>query len=161
MSSPNPKVLQALNMGIQSEVAAYVFYFEASKKPEAAPFKDILESLALDEKAHFTALEGRHHSIVTSEMWVSTADIMKQDGLPEVSESMAEKHQALIDEVKTASTAMTILEIAYRLEEEAYDLFTREAGTTDDDQVKEMFLKLAKFEEGHKIKIKELMTKQV
>jgi rubrerythrin len=156
MSSANPNVLQALNVGIQSEVASYVFYLEASKKPETAPFKSILEELALEEKAHFRTLEGRHHNLVRSEMWVSTADVMKQDGLPEVAEDMAEKHRPLIDEVQKAGSIKVILDIAYRLEQEARDLFAREAGRTDDAEVKTMFDRLAKFEEGHMAKIAEL-----
>ncbi len=159
MSSVNPNILQAINVGIQSEVASYVFYLEASKKTEAAEFKEILQTLAHDEKTHFHTLEHRHHSLVTSEMWVSTADILKQDGLPEIGEDMAEKHKQLIDEVRQAVSARAVLDIAFRLEEEARNMFVREAGRTDESDVRIMFEKLARFEEGHMARVKELMEK--
>ena len=41
MTPVSQQILTALSAGISSEVAAYVFYLEASKKPEAAKFKKI------------------------------------------------------------------------------------------------------------------------
>ncbi len=159
MTPVNPEILAALTSGIQSEVASYVFYREASQKKEAGEIRKILEELALEEKQHFQVLERQYDSLVRSEMWISTADILKQDGLPEISEEMSQTHQKLIDEVAKADSLHVILDIAYRLEEEARDLFTSAIDIVESEEGKKVFQRLAAFEEGHMRKIEELKKK--
>lgn len=159
MSPVHPDTLSALTAGIQSEVASYVFYLEASKKSQAAEHKQVLEKLALEEKDHFHILERQYDSLVRSEKWISTADILKQEGLPEITEAMSEQHRDLIDEVTGADSMKDILDIAFRLEEEAHDLFegAKQKVTTPEGQ--KMFDQLSKFEEGH-MRIIDEMRKQ-
>ena len=149
MTQVKPQTLAALTSGIQSEVASYVFYVEAAKRSMAADFRDVLEKLALEEKDHFHILEREHHSLIRSEKWISTADILKMKGLPEISEEMSEQHRDLITEVQKAPNVISILNIAYRLEEDAYELFTREASRSDSPEGKSVFEGLARFEQGH------------
>ena len=156
MSPVNPDVLNALTAGIQSEVASYVFYLEASKKDEAAKYKDILEKLALEEKDHFHILERQYDSLVRSEKWISTADILKQEGLPEITEEMSQQHQNLIDRVVKADSFKTILDIAYQLEEEAHLLFENAVEVVTTEEGKKMFRQLSKFEEGNMKMINEM-----
>jgi rubrerythrin len=159
MTPVNPQILNALSTGIQSEIAAYVFYVEAARKTLAADFKDVLQKLALEEKMHFQILEGQHSSLVRSEQWISTADILKRDGLPQIGEDMSQAHRVLIDEVRKADTIQKILDIAYRLEEEAFELFDREAKRTAAPEGKKIFEDLAKFEQGHMTIISGMMKK--
>jgi rubrerythrin len=149
MSAVHPDTLAALTSGIQSEVASYVFYKEATKKSEASQHREILEKLALEEKDHFHVLERQYDSLVRSEKWISTADILKQEGLPEITEEMSQEHRQLIDEVAEANSLETILDIAYRLEEEAHKLFTSAKDRVDSDEGRRMFEQLSRFEEGH------------
>ena len=72
---------------------------------------------------------------------------------------MTSRHKDLIAEVRAANTVKTILDIAYRLEEEAYDMFDAAAGRTDSAEGKKIFNDLAKFESGHMTIIKEMMKK--
>lgn len=159
MTPVNPDTLQALTAGISSEVASYVFYLEASKKPEAADFKEILEELALEEKKHFHILERQHNSLIKSEQWISLADVLKEKGLPEINEEMAEVHKDLIDQVRSADSARAVLDIAYRLEEEARDLFSEQIDRTDSEEGKKMFRELARFEAGHMKTIDQMRQK--
>ena len=159
MTPVNPQILTALSIGIQSEVAAYVFYIEAAKKSQARDFSDVLEKLAVEEKMHFQILEGQHASLVRSEKWISTADILKRDGLPEIDEDMSSAHRDLIEEIRDADSIGEILEIAFRLEEDAYDLFDREARHSTSPEAKKVFTDLAKFEQGHMTIISEMMKK--
>ncbi len=159
MNPVHPDTLAALTAGIQSEVASYVFYLEASKKGEASEIKDILQRLAGEEKQHFHILERQFDSLVRSEKWISTADILKQEGLPEITEEMSLKHCDLVDEVAQANSLTTILDIAYRLEVEANDLFTSTAEKAESPEGKKIFEQLAKFEEGHMRVISEMKKK--
>lgn len=159
MAPVNPQILTALSTGIQSEVAAYVFYIEAAKKSQAREFRDVLEKLAAEEKMHFQILEGQHASLIRSEQWISTADILKRDGLPEIGEDMSHAHRDLIEEIRSADSIGEILEIAFRLEEEAYDLFDREARRSTAPEGKKIFADLARFEQGHMTLISEMMKR--
>lgn len=161
MSPVHPDTLAALSTGIQAEVASYVFYREASLKSFAAEHKDVLEKLALEEKDHFHILEGQYDSLVRSEKWISTADILKQKGLPEITEDMSQEHKELIDEVANADSMEMILNIAYRLEEEAHLLFSGAMEQVQSDEGKKIFEKLAKFEQGHMDLIDEMRKKML
>jgi rubrerythrin len=159
MTPVHPDTLAALTAGIQSEVASYVFYSEALKKNLPIAVKEILKTLALEEKDHFHVLERQYDSLVRSEKWISTADILKQEGLPEIDEAMQSKHQALIDQVGRTNQVGQILDIALRLEEEARDQFVNAITKVVSKEGQEMFRRLAKFEDGHVRKIQELKRK--
>jgi rubrerythrin len=159
MSPVSRQTLDALTAGIKSEVAAYVFYIEAAKKQASVPIKDILQKLALEEKDHFHVLERQYDSLVRSERWISTADILKQPGLPEISEDMTSQHRELVDEVKRTTNVGEVLRIAFRLEQEANELFSREAARADVPEAKAIFDKLARFEETHMVLIGELIKR--
>ncbi len=145
----NPEILDALTTGIQSEVAAYVFYIEAIKQVDSADFKESLEKLAAEEKKHFQILERQYDSLVRSEKWISTADILKQDGLPEIDARMTEKHQGLIDDVGNLNTPLEILNMALQLEFDAQKLFVKLADESKSEEGKNVFEHLAGFESGH------------
>ena len=99
MSPVSKETLTALTTGINSEISSYVFYLEAAKRQDSANFKSVLEQLAAEEKQHFQILERQHHLLIKSEQWVSTADILKSEGLPEIGEDMSAAHQELIEDV--------------------------------------------------------------
>ena len=159
MPSVHPNTLLALSAGIQSEVASYVFYLEASKQTDQDDIRGLLQKLALEEKAHFNLLEHQHHSLIKSEKWVSTADIMKRDGLPAVDEEMALEHRELIEAVRATTSAKELLDIAYRLEEDAHNLFAREAERASSPAEKKIFEDLARFEKGHMAVVQDMMKK--
>lgn len=158
MSAVHPDTLAALTAGIQSEVASYVFYTEAAKKSEASGHKEILEKLACEEKEHFHVLERQYDSLVRSEKWISTADILKQEGLPDITEDMSREHRQLMDEVAGAGSMKAILDIAYRLEEEAYQLFSSARDMVTSDEGRKMFEQLSRFEQGHMKTIAEMQA---
>jgi len=154
----NPEIIEALTDGIQSEIATYMFYIEAIKIVDNDEMKSILENLAGEEKKHFQILERQHDSLVRSEKWISTADILKQEGLPEINKEMQDKHKDLITNVQSLKDNREILEMALKLEEEARDLFIRFANEAKSDEVKKTFKHLAGFEEGHAKLIKSMIA---
>jgi rubrerythrin len=115
--------------------------------------------LAGEEKDHFHILERQYDSLVRSEKWISTADVLAQNGLPEIDEEMTQQHRGLIDEVADSETVGAVLEIALRLEKEARDLFSQAATRSESDEGKQMFERLAKFEEGHVGLIKQMIAR--
>ncbi|MCK5124665.1 MAG: ferritin family protein [candidate division Zixibacteria bacterium] len=155
----NSETLDALTIGIQSEISAYVFYIEAIKLIDDGDFKITLENLAAEEKKHFQILERQYDSLVRSEKWISTADVLKQEGLPEINAEMAAKHKDLIETVGGLKTPLEILNMALKLEVEAQNLFSRLAGSSKSEEGKKVFKHLAGFEEGHAKLIQGLIDK--
>ena len=149
MAAVNHKVLDALNWGISSEIKSYVFYKAAAKKMTNPEFKDTLLKLAGEEKEHYQVLERQHHSLITSEQWVTYNDILKQSDLPDIDETMADRHKEILASVDKASGIRQILDIALVLEKEANAMFTKAAGDATDPEQKKSFEFLAKFEMGH------------
>lgn len=159
MTPVSRQILDALTAGIKSEVAAYAFYTEAVKKQISTEIKDTLQKLALEEKDHFHVLERQYDSLVRSERWISTADILKQPGLPEITEDMTQQHRGLIEQVRKAATPHDVLTIAYQLEVEAHELFAGESERATAPEARAIFDKLARFEETHMVLIGELLKK--
>jgi len=149
MAPVNPDILQALTAGIQSEVATYVFYLEAARHARGADIRETLEQLAGEEKAHFQILEKQYDSLVRSEKWISTADILKKEGLPEINEEMAAPHRELVAQVRKMNSRKEILQMALQLEIDSRDLFKGAASSTPAKEAQEIFQQLARFEEGH------------
>lgn len=159
MTPVHPDTLMALTTGIQAEVASYVFYLEAAKKADSNELRQVLESLAYEEKDHFHILERQYDSLLRSEKWISTSDILKAEGLPEISEEMSHEHKDLVAQVNDADSMAAILDIAYKLEEEAFNLFSAAIDKCESEEGKSIFSKLSKFEEGHMIIIDEMRKK--
>ncbi|MCX6826146.1 MAG: hypothetical protein NTV06_02595 [candidate division Zixibacteria bacterium] len=158
MAPVHPDILAALTSGIQSEVATYVFYLEASKKVNDGKLEETLKTLAAEEKTHFQILEGQFDSLVRSEKWISTADILKQKGLPEIGEEMTFEHKGLIEQVRKTKSKKEILNMAYRLEVQSRDLFKKSAEQSASGEGKEIFEQLSYLEEGHMKIIKGMLA---
>ena len=149
MSPVNPKVLESLSWGVSAEIKAYVFYKEAAKQTKNEQFRETLLKLAGEEKNHYRILERQHHSLVTSEQWVSYNDILLKEGLPDIDEEMANKHKEVIDQVRNAESERQVLDIAYDLEKQANEVYTAAAARATDPEEKGTFEYLAGFEKGH------------
>lgn len=158
MTPVNAKVLETLSFGISAEIKSYVFYVEAAKLVSSPELGKALLKLAGEEKEHYQILERQHHALITSEQWVSYNDILKQEGLPEINEAMADTHRILLKEVRQAKTEKAILDIGLGLEREAYRVYSQVAAKASDPKEKETFEFLAKFEQGHIKLIQSMMA---
>lgn len=157
MAPVNPKILESLSWGVSAEIKAYVFYKEAAKLIKNEDLKNKMLELAAEEKKHFRILERQHHSLITSEQWVTYSDILKQEGLPDIDEEMAGKHKAVIDQVRSAGSERQILDIAFDLEKIAHEMYAQAAGRAGDPDEKSMFEYLSNFEKGHMILIQKMI----
>jgi rubrerythrin len=159
MSPVEKAVLEGLSKGIQAELAAYVFYKKGMEVTKDKELREILAKLAGEEKDHFRILEGQYDNLVRSEMWNTIADVMRQKGLPDIDEKMENVHEDYIEEVSESTTPMRILEIALIFEKRACELYADLAKKVQDSKGKETYEYLAKFENGHVIKITKMMEK--
>ncbi len=149
MRESTQQSLDTLSIGINAELAAYIFYKRASEKIEDQAIVAMLTNLAAEEKNHYWMLESEYDSLVRSEKWISYNDIMRKDGLPEIPDEMSEKHKKRLDALETTSDIRSILEMALTLEEEARDFYRSQIDKIDDPLAVEIFTFLSKFEQGH------------
>ena len=143
------EALKFLNLGINSEIAAYVFYRRASKMIGDESLRKVIDGLAMDEKGHFLSLEDAYDRNVRSEMWAPYKDILSRDGLPEIDELVQDTHKELLKKIRTLKSKKDVLEMALMLEKEAYDLFRDASSKAKDPDIKRVFDHLTAFEKGH------------
>lgn len=152
------EALKFLNLGIESELAAYVFYRRASKTIGDENVRKVLDSLAMDEKQHFLQLEEAYDRNVRSEMWAPYKDIMTRDGLPDIDEQMQETHKELLGKIPNLKSRKDALEIALTLEKEAADLYRTASSKAKDPEIKKIFDHLVAFEKVHVNKIEKALA---
>ena len=141
--------LKFLNLGINSEIAAYVFYKHAGAIVTEKGLQDTLHKLANDEKGHFLSLEDIYDRNVRSEMWAPYKDILAKEGLPDIDELVQETHKELLSRIRGISTKRDVLEMALMLEKEAFTLFSEGAAKMKNPELKKVFDFLTGFERGH------------
>jgi rubrerythrin len=150
--------LKFLNLGIESELAAYVFYRRASKMIGDETLRKVLDSLSSDEKAHFLQLEDAYDKNVRSECWAPYKDIMSREGLPDIDELMQETHKELLEKVPKMKSRKDVLEMALMLEKEAADLYRNASSKAKDPEIRKIFDHLVSFEKVHVKKIEQALS---
>jgi rubrerythrin len=143
------EALKYLNLGIESEIAAYVFYRRARAQVKDESLGRILDKLAMDEKGHFLILENEYDENVRSECWAPYKDILGREGLPDIDELVQDTHRELLGKISRISGKREVLELALSLEKEAYGLFSDASSKAKTPDVKKIFDHLAAFEKGH------------
>jgi len=145
----NEEALKFLNLGIESEIAAYVFYKHAGTVLKDKALQETIHKLANDEKGHFLSLEDVYDRNVRSEMWAPYKDILNKEGLPDIDELVQETHKELLAKIRGITTKREVLEMALLLEKEAFALFSDASAKTKHPETKKVFDFLANFERNH------------
>jgi len=141
--------LKYLNLGIESEIAAYIFYKQAGRIVKDTVLRDTLLKLAGDEKGHFLSLEDLYDRNVRSEMWAPYKDILGKEGLPDIDELVQETHKELLARIGGVATKREVLETALMLEKEAFTLFSEASAKMKNPEIKKVFDFLSGFERNH------------
>jgi rubrerythrin len=141
--------LKFLNLGIHSEIAAYLFYKHAGAIVKEKGLRETLLDLAGDEKGHFLSLEDIYDRNVRSEMWAPYKDILGKEGLPDIDELVQDTHKELLARIRAVSTKREVLDMALMLEKEAFTLFSDASAKMKDPELKKVFDFLTGFERNH------------
>lgn len=149
MAKFSEEVLKFLNIGIESELMAYVFYKKVLGLVDDDELNEIVRKLAADEKHHFLQLEEEYDKHVRSEMWAPYKDIMRKDGLPDMDEHITDTHRELLEKAEKVTTKKELFELALILEKEAFEFFDGCYNRVNDDEAKKIFDYLRNFEKGH------------
>lgn len=143
MQSENYKKILAF--AVENEVEAYEFYKGVAEKTQDANLKQIFEELASEEKGHEQLLQGFLATGANPLIFVETADY-------KVAETIDKPKLSL--EMKPVDA----IALAMKNEAEAMEMYQKLAENSTDADQKEMFLNLAKMEQGHKTRLEDLYT---
>ena len=141
--------LKYVNLGINSEIAAYVFYKHAGSIVKEKELQEPLLKLAGDEKGHFLSLEDLYDRNVRSEMWAPYKDILGKEGLPDIDELVQDTHKELLSRIRGIATKREVLEMALSLEKEAVALFSDASAKSTNPEIRKVFDFLTGFERNH------------
>ena len=141
--------LKYVNLGINSEIAAYVFYKHAGAIVKEKALRETLLKLAGDEKGHFLSLEDLYDRNVRSEIWAPYKDILGKEGLPDIDELVQDTHKELLSRIRGIATKREVLEMALSLEKEAVTLFSDASAKSKNPEIRKVFDFLTGFERNH------------
>jgi len=136
---------EILRMAIKNEIEAYEFYLSAAEKSKTANLKETFKELAQEEMNHKKTLEAFINNESKQMQFQSVTDykITETVDLPQLTTDMSFKDG---------------IALAMKKELEAMDMYNKFAKASADASQREIFLQLAKMEQGHKTKLEELYT---
>ena len=128
-----------LDFAIQNEQDASDFYTELASKMEKPYMKQAFESFAAEERGHKAKLESVKGKKKETLSKTKVLDLKIGDYLVEQKPSASMDYQSA-------------LILAMKQEKAAFRLYTDLAASTDDDNVRDLFLGLAQEEAKHKLR---------
>jgi rubrerythrin len=140
-------VNEILDFAIAREIEAYHFYIELARWVERAEVAKLFEDFSINELQHRIRLE----AIKAGEVSIKEDEV----GSLEIADSI----EAAEPEVNLTYTKALV--VAMQREKEAFRLYTHLAAIYQDQEVKDMLLKLAQEEAQHKLQLEieyDLMT---
>lgn len=148
------KYEQIMRYAMQMELDGYNFFKEKAEMFVNATTKDLFLKLAQAEMGHYDFIKEQLENYMETDSVDVDFEIMdkKERSIFETREKS--EH---IDETLTESDIpdITILRMAYLIERDYAEFYKKAAEKTDDNDVKKVFEKLAKWEEGHEKLFKE------
>ncbi|HBX52074.1 MAG: hypothetical protein A2275_04550 [Bacteroidetes bacterium RIFOXYA12_FULL_35_11] len=136
---------QTLTMAIGNEVEAYDFYKSAAQKSKSENLKATFNELADEEMKHKKTLEAFLNNEAKQMHFQEAADY-------KISESVY--LPVLTAEMSFADG----IALAMKKEEEAMNMYNKFAEASTETAQRDMFIQLAKMEQGHKAKLEELYS---
>lgn len=145
--SKKEAALAALQMGIQTEIDGYQFYQDFAQRTGDPDARRMFERLARDEVMHLELLRSTKAMLEESGQWAEYKGLSSEaedlQGAPIFSRERVEQN------LVAYTSDLSALRLAYLIEKDAVDFYTRAAHETDDANGRRMFQDLAEMERGH------------
>ena len=137
--------LFALDMAIQTERDGRAFYLRAAESTQDEQGRALFQRLADDELAHEAMLKKRREALVRDGTWMPLEDdvFVSPPSTPIFAKSLSEA------DLNARTSDLSALRVAYLLERDAVEFYSRAAEQTDDSEGKKMYLALVEMEKAH------------
>ncbi len=140
MTSPSLGIFEAIEIAMDAEKKAQLFYSDAAKKVANERGKNLLKQLADFEQNHYDRLQELKTSLTTSGKYINYAGTVFKQYRAEISAVIEQDRQGVLD----------ILQLAIDAETKAKEHYLKMVKQTTDKQGKKMFEKLAAEEDMHR-----------
>ncbi len=137
--------LTALQMAIQTEIDGHNFYQRFATQTEDPGAQAMFERLARDEVMHLELLRNTKAMLEESGQWAEYRGV----SLDIVSGAPIFSDERLKQNIVAHTSDLSALRVAYLIEKDAVEFYTRAARETDDPNGRRMFLDLVRMEQGH------------
>lgn len=137
--------LTALQMAIQTEIDGHNFYQEFAERTDDPQARRMFERLAQDEIMHLELLRNTKAMLEQSGAWAEYRGVRLEPpaGAPIFSRDRVEEN------IVAHTSDLSALRVAYLIERDAVDFYTRAAAQIDDRNGRRMFQDLAEMERVH------------
>lgn len=147
--SNNEKFNEILQFAIEKEEEAIQFYTELQEMVSFKSKIELLQNLADMERGHIKILENIRNQATAANV-----------GVPKV-ENLSISEYIVDVEPSPNMSYQDILIIAMKREEKASQLYTNLAEETTDGEIKNLFLRLAAEEAGHKLHFEKIYDEEI
>lgn len=137
--------LTALQMAIQTEIDGHNFYQRFAAQTDDPNARAMFDRLARDEIMHLELLRNTRAMLEENGTWAEYRGI----DLEPVGAAPIFSRERVEQNVVAYTSDLSALRVAYLIERDAVDFYTRAAAETDDDNGQRMFRDLARMETGH------------
>jgi len=143
------KAIGALTMAIRVEQNGYRFYRRAAEETDDARGKELFLSLADDEVAHESILKTRLAALERRGTWKRVADAEWPDESPFTGDEPIFSRKRIEEGVHDYTSELSALRMAYLIEKNAVEFYTKAARETPDPVGRAMYQDLADWEREH------------
>lgn len=137
--------LAALHMAIQTEIDGHNFYQRCAEGTQDPDARRMFERLAQDEIMHLELLRNTRAMLQESGQWAE----YRGSPLDESSGAPIFSRERVRRDVTAYTSDLSALRVAYLIEKDAVEFYTRAAAETEDVNGRRMFLDLARMETAH------------
>lgn len=139
------KQLQVLEYAIKMEIEGYYFYKNLALKGNSQRTKDMFSGLAVMEMEHYELLR-KQKELLTSGRTFEPIDIKGMRGKIVFKERL----ESEIGDRETGLGDISIIRMAYLIENDLAEFYKKAAANTQDPAGKKMYEELADWEEEHR-----------
>ena len=138
--------LFALDIAMQTERDGRALYLRAAESTRDAQGHALFNRLADDELGHLAMLDERRKALAEQGEWLPFGETPHASAprTPIFAKRLGE------GELNVHTSDLSALRVAYLLEKDAVEFYTRAAKQTDDAEGRKMYLALVEMEESHR-----------
>ena len=137
--------LAALQMAIQTELDAYTFYTGFAERTTDPQARAVFERIAQDEVMHLGLLRNTKAMLDDQGAWIS----YQGTALDSIQGAPIFSRERVDQNIVAHTSDLSALRVAYLIEKDAVEFYSRAAEQTGDPNGKRMFFDLVRMEQGH------------
>jgi rubrerythrin len=141
------EALNILVYAIKREEEGERFYLENFKRVSSSATRAVLESLAEMEKEHAELLKSRYEALKDTGKWLPVTEEVQGADIFKV---RYEAEKTTDEDLQSALSDITILRMAYLIENDLAEFYKKAADSTEDPEGKKLFEALSQWEIEHK-----------